>query len=159
MKNLAFFFVCLTQLLGSDLNEISVMVFSEVRIEKNDPGSPEGVMVEYGYKPEGNYVSQNKTEALTIKGIAQLQTFNSGEQVHPFVGKPFYLVVLDRGKMCGSVIKCYTGDGSGFYLIKGLKLDVDGSLKKVPDDLGVIPLSSLPLCKVLRIIIDRVTSD
>jgi hypothetical protein len=145
--------------MNAEVEKIVVRVFSEVRFEIKDVNYPEGTRVEYGYKHEGSYVPKNETEALTIEGIAKMITFHNSDDVHPFIGKPFYIALLYKGKLSGRVIKCFKGHGSGFYLIQGLEIDEDGSLIRNSGEKTMSPLSSKPFNMFFQNIIAEVEHE
>lgn len=143
--------------MSAEEEKFVVSLFSEVRIEKEDAGYPEGKKVEYGFKFEGYYSTDDKMERLTLEGISKMTTFHSSEEIHPAVGKPFYLVVLDKGKLTGSVIKFFEGPGSGFYLIQGFEVDEKGSLINGLGQKIISPLTSKPFASLFQKVISEVS--
>jgi hypothetical protein len=146
-------------LINAQPEKFILNLFSEVRIEEKDPNLPEGIKVEYKYKLEGAYSLENKLEILVIDGIAQTQTFHNSETVHPAPGKPYYLVVMNEGKMRGSVIKFYEGEGSGFYLIQGLEVNDKGLLKKDSNEIILSPLTSKPFVDFFQSILANIITN
>jgi hypothetical protein len=159
MKKLLILLVCTSQISNAEVDKICVRLFSETRIETKGASYQEGIKVEYGYKFEGDYVTKNETEILTIEGIAQMETFYFSKGEHPFIGKPFYIAILNKGKLSGSVIKCYMGDMSGFYLIQGLEIDQRGYLKNDSGKGLMSPLTSKPFNKLFQNIIAEVKTE
>ena len=134
-------------------------LFSEARIEEKDANYPGGIKVKYKYKLEGAYSLENKLEILAIDGIAQTQTFHKSEAVHPAPGKPYYLVVIDEGKIRGSVIKFYEGEGSGFYFIQGLEINDKGLLIKGSNEIILSPLTSKPFVDFFQSILSNIITN
>jgi len=146
--------------MNAEAEKLVVNLFSEVRIEKNDPNYPGGIKIEYDYKFEGFYTPEDEMEVLVVEGMAKMTTFHFSEEIHPATGKPFYIVVLNKGKLSGNVIKLFEGAGSGFYLVQGLEVDDRGYLIKGSGsgENKMSPLTSKPIAGFFQKIISKVDS-
>ena len=69
----------------------------------------------HGFKFEGTYIPKNETEEILLRGIAQMKTYTTKEMVKPWAGRPFYLAVMEDGKLIGRVIQVNKNGGSSFW--------------------------------------------
>lgn len=153
LKVFVLFFVL--SFLGLSGEELTVRIFSEVRTESVDASRPGGRRVDYAYEPEGDYIPKDEMEVLLLNGLSQMNTFHAGQEIHPAIGRPYYMAIFRGNKLEGNVIKFYEGEGSGFYLLQGYEVDEAGSLAMGSIDKKLSPLASKPLNKFFQRILSN----
>ena len=99
----------------------------------------------HGFKFEGTYIPKNETEEILLRGVAQMKTYSTKESVKPWAGRPFYLAVIEDGKLVGRVILFNKNGGSSFWYREGLQVCPGGPLVEVSENTSLDTFHSEPL--------------
>ena len=129
--------------------DIKVEVYRERRAAIDPFQSLEGKPPESTYELISIYLPKDEMEKLAFSGIAEIETFQEGKDVHPWVGGPLYLVIMSDGKQLGRTILFYSGADVGFYIVGSFVRSKEG-LTGHFDSEKMYPVSSVSLCKILR---------
>ena len=132
---------------GSD--EIKIEVYSSVRHVDDAPEEPGGILVKYVYQLDAVYTPTKKEEKALFLGLVEMNTYAKPKAVHPWVGKPVYLVVTRGDVQVGKTIYFYSGASVGFYLLDNV-VRGDSGLSGELDYEHAYPVSSKPFSAFLN---------
>jgi hypothetical protein len=120
IRKLSVVFVALALYAGlfGATSDVKVEVYRETRAAFDPFGSPEIKALESTYELVSTYSPKDETEKLAFSGIAEIETFQDGKDVHAWVGGPLYLVITSDGKQIGRTILFCSGADVGFYIME-----------------------------------------